>query len=339
MTIRAILAVMLFLGWTSPASAQVQIEVTTARDEALKLAAKLPTVDTDSVNCPPFDAEFRMNLDEGAYVTQIQYRRPGRMVAIMRDAADGAPVAMYRNRTACVFDAATPQFLIHPDYKFCFELAPGKDGQINCGARIGFGKDTPRRLHIDLAGILQLPEGKLRDLDSTDEVIRLEQRRNGGKREEVELRLDREPPVCVLRSWMKETVQPGVILTLTIHAPEGLPLFEIPDPARVAEVLPVRDTTLDPTDDWSILGAATRMKRIAGMMTSVHTQVAVRQPGIRGAFKVPGFHEPDWSAVQKNKTELGSRLAAALGLSPLVDPDMAPLSPQMAADDLEQVVK
>ena len=339
MKYRAWVAGLLFFAFEASSSAQFQVDVTTARDKALKLAAKLPTVDTDSVNCPPFDAEFRMNLDEGSYVTQFQYRRPGRIVALMRDAADGSPVAMYRERTACVFDAATPQFLIHPDYKFCFELAPGKDGQINCGARIGFGKDTPRRLHIDLAGIFQLPEGHLRDLDSTDEVIRLEQRRNGGKREEVELRLDREPPVCVLRSWMKETPQPGVIATLTIHAAEGRPLFEMPDPARVAEVLPVRDTTLDPTDDKSILGAATRMTRVAEMLTSVHAQVALRQPGIRGEFKVPGFPEPDWSAVQKNKTELGSRLATAVGLSPLIDSDTAPLSPQMAADDAEQVAK
>jgi hypothetical protein len=329
---------LLLLAFDASAWGQIQIDVTTSRDEALKLAARLPRVDTDSVMCPPFDAEVRLNLAEGGYLVHFQFRRPDRIEALMRDLADGSPVVLYRGLKAMHFDASTPQFVVLPEHKLNFVLAPNDKGRIELGSRIGFGKDAPRRLLLDVAGIMQLSEGELLDRGSTEKVIRLERRREDeGKREEVEFRLDVEPPVCVLKSWTDHEQDPGVVLKLTIHTHDSKPLFAEPDLAEVRKILPVVEADADEAASNGVLGFAVKMKLIAEFYQSAFSHLGLRQPSARGEFKLPGLSPPDWDVVARNKKQLGPQLRDALhlGLLQWDDADSRPITPQMAADEIE----
>jgi hypothetical protein len=326
-------------GVASSASAEVKFEWSTERDEALKLAAKLPVVDTESINCPPFDAEIRMNLAEGGYVTYMQFRRPGRIIAIMRDQADGSPAILYHDGLACFFEAETPRFVALHHHKLDFLLAPNpKNQRIDLNGRIGFGKDSRRRVHIDLAGIMALP-GRLRNLGSTADVIRLERQRPD-QRDEVELRLNQEPPICVFRSWMSASPEPGVVLKLRLHSTETQPLLDRPDLDKIRGALSV-DEPKPESEVKDIASFAIKMKVIAEMIRAGHAHFGVWHPGCRNDCKIPGFSTPDWETIRRNKTELGPRLSVALGLKPLSldDDDSKPIVPELAADESTQSIK
>lgn len=330
MKVRTIAAVVVCLSWAGLLRAQTPQE---AEKKALqRFVSRLPRIDTSSVACPPFDARFEWKVTNGGFRADFRYRRPDRLDVLVTDDADGAPCALYRDKTVMFFDPASPKFVVANDYMLDFGFRQGEDGKVAVGANFGFGSENVQRVRIDVAQVMQIPEGVLTNQNSTDSVIRLRQTR-GDWRDELELQLT-EPPVCILKSFEGDAPEPHSSMRLTLFPKDSPPLFTAPDVEQLAKAMPVDSAKYKPTD--GVLGFASGMKVIGHVFYAGHAHIGVLQPDVREEWKIPGFSMPDWEAVARNKKELGPKLRDLCGLpARSLDRDDAPLSPTLAAEESE----
>jgi hypothetical protein len=251
----------------------------------------------------------------------------------MTDSTDGAPIALYRDKTVMFFDPSAPKFVMANNYMLDFGLCKGDDGKIAFGARVGFGSEHVQRIQIDLPVVMQAPEGTLTNLASTDSVIRLKQVR-GEWWDEVELQMT-EPPVCMLKTFHGDDPEPQSSMTLTVFPGDSPALFTKPEVERLSKVMTVDVASkYKPTDGF--LGFTAGMQTIAHGYYAIYSHLAFLRPDIRDDMKIPGFSTPDWDTVARHKRELGPKLRDLCGLpAPVKNNDNVPLTPTFAAEEVE----
>jgi hypothetical protein len=330
-------AIGLTLSGQSTAFGEVKLELKTDHPRLVELAKRLPVLDTDHSACPSFDAEVRINLDEGGYQLDFRFLRPGRIQFLARDLRDGSPCVLYRDARMAVFDPVGPQFIVADDYKLMFSVVPLEGDRIHAGINAGFGKEHQRRLQFDLAGIMQLP-GTLVDLGSGDDCVHLELRRPSGGREVTKLTVNDQHVVCVHESWTKGEAEPSMIQKFIVHATNNELLFKDLAVHEVKEVLPVRTALREETGEATGKSVPEQMMTFALIMRGGFAHVALWHPSAREDFKIPLVPEPDWESIAKVKRELGPRLRDLYGLPERsTNREDAPLAPTFAAEEAQTV--
>jgi len=297
--------------------------------------SRFPTIDTNDIACPSFDADIWNQVGETGCRIFVRYRRPGGIEAMLIDDDGGTPCALYRDQTVMVFEPAHPRLIVAQNLKLNLSILPGEEGRAHSSARLFFGKAKFQQVQIDLSGIMEFNDGVLRDNMSTDTQICIERLRVNGKRQVAKLDLEQNPPICTLECFEKASERPSMVLKLTVHADQTDRLFQTPDLARVAEVMPVYDSLADGGFSSDLTGVVSGMKAATAMYQAIWTHIAVHLTTGRADFKFPGFTEPDWDVVARNKRQLGPKLRDLCGLPSLIDHDNEPLTPQLSTEDTE----
>ncbi len=319
--------------WAQPDSADKE------RARLQSLARHLAVVETDNPACPPFDAVAKFRVGEGAYQATVRFRRPERLEVVLQDSADGTPCAVSSPEGVLVFDPAAPRLVRAPGFRAKLLFGGTEDGKANFDTGLGFGNDHPQRVMLDVPSLFLKGPGELTDLGSEAGLIRLRILRSEGKRIEVEQTTREELPVCRIRMFDAEAVEPECEVTLTLHGRDDRPLFHAAGPDQLAQLLPVTNSSPGAEQFNSITGFAAAMQTLGQVFYGVHAHLGLKAEDLRDKCPIPGFAPPDWNAVARHRALHSRRLRELLELPEVTLDDDRPLMPQMAAEEVERVLR